>query len=646
MLGRILGEGPGQNRLLHHRAVVARVEPEQDAAEGARLLDQRLELGAAELGAGGEPQHGTLDALVDQVVLQRPLVLEVEGAPAALGFVERRLGDVEVPALDDLRHLPEEKGQQQRADMRAVHVRIGHDDDAVVAQLVRVEALAVGRGAADAGAERGDQRADLGRGQHPVGAHALDVEDFSAQGQDGLEGAVAALLGRTAGGIALHQQDLALRRIALLTVGELAGQRGDVERALAGDGLAGLACRLAGGRRQNHLGHHRPGLGRVFLQPGRETLVEDVLDRRADLGGDELVLRLRGEFRVRDLDGDDGGQALAAIVAGERDLLLLGDPRGLGVAGHLARQGGAEARHVGAAVALRDVVGERQDRLVERVVPPERRLDADAIALAEHGHRLGHAVDGFAGAVEIAHERLDAALVAELLPPVLGMARVGQHDAHARVQEGELPQALLQRREVELRHREGFGARQERHLGAAAVARRADDLERGHRVAVMELHPVFLAAAPDPQLQAHRQRVDDRDADAVQATRDLVGVLVELTAGMELGHDDLGGRDPLLLVDVGGNAAAVVGDRAGAVGVQRHRHEVGVAGKRLVDGVVHHLVDHVVQAGAVVGIADIHAGPLAHGIQALQHADRFRAVAVGVFGVGGVSHEIPRAGGS
>ncbi len=30
----------------------------------------------------------------------------------------------------------------------------------------------------------------------------------------------------------------------------------------------------------------------------------------------------------------------------------------------------------------------------------------------------------------------------------------------------------------------------------------------------------------------------------------------------------------------------------------------------LVDGVVHHLEHHVVQAGAIVGIADVHAGSL------------------------------------
>ena len=110
---------------------------------------------------------------------------------------------------------------------------------------------------------------------------------------------------------------------------------------------------------------------------------------------------------------------------------------------------------------------------------------------------------------------------------------------------------------------------------------------------------------------------------------DLVGVLVELPAGMELGHDDLGRRDALLLVDVDGNAAAVVGDRDRAVAVQRHLDAVAVAGERLVDRVVDHLVDHVVQARAVVGVADIHARALAHGIEAAQHLDGVGVVVAG-----------------
>ena len=49
--------------------------------------------------------------------VQGALVLAGTLALAVLGLVERRLGDVEVAALDQLLHLPVEEGQQQRADV-------------------------------------------------------------------------------------------------------------------------------------------------------------------------------------------------------------------------------------------------------------------------------------------------------------------------------------------------------------------------------------------------------------------------------------------------------------------------------------------------------------------------------------------------
>ena len=61
---------------------------------------------------------------------------------------------------------------------------------------------------------------------------------------------------------------------------------------------------------------------------------------------------------------------------------------------------------------------------------------------------------------------------------------------------------------------------------------------------------------------------------------------------------------------------------------------VGMAGQRLVDGVVDDLIDHVVQARAVIGVADIHARPLADGIQAFENLDGIGAIG-GVFKVAG-----------
>ena len=126
-------------------------------------------------------EHRVLEPGRQQIVLERPLVLEILLGLAALDLIERRLGDIEIAALDDLRHLPVEEGQQQRADMGAVDVGVGHDDDLVVAALLDVEFLA-----ADAGAERRDQRADLVGAEHAVEPGPLDIEDLAAQGQHGL----------------------------------------------------------------------------------------------------------------------------------------------------------------------------------------------------------------------------------------------------------------------------------------------------------------------------------------------------------------------------------------------------------------------------------------------------------------------------
>ena len=127
--------------------------------------------------------------------------------------------------------------------MAAVDVGVAHDDDAVVAQLGDVEVVG-----ADAGAERRDDVADLLGGERLVEARLLDVQDLAAQRQDRLERAVAALLGRAAGRVALDEVQLALLGVALLALGELAGQARAVEGALAAREVARLAGRLARAR--------------------------------------------------------------------------------------------------------------------------------------------------------------------------------------------------------------------------------------------------------------------------------------------------------------------------------------------------------------------------------------------------------------
>ena len=89
--------------------------------------------------------------------------------------------------------------------------------------------------------------------EHLVEARALDVEDLAAQRQHRLVFAIAALLGGAAGRVALDDEDFGLGRVALLAIGELAGQAGDVERALAPGQFARLARRFARGGGLDHL---------------------------------------------------------------------------------------------------------------------------------------------------------------------------------------------------------------------------------------------------------------------------------------------------------------------------------------------------------------------------------------------------------
>src|SRR5947209_14665122 len=113
---------------------------------------------------------------------------------------------------------------------------------------------------------------------------------------------------------------------------------------------------------------------------------------------------------------------------------------------------------------------------------------------------------------------------------------------------------MLEPLEVELDDLEGLGARKEGYLGAfLAFGRGADDLEWRLGIAVAKAHEMLLAVAPDGEVEPFRKRVDDADADAVETAGNLVGIVVgrvlELTAGVELGHDDLGRRHAFLGVD-------------------------------------------------------------------------------------------------
>ena len=155
-------------------------------------------------------------------------------------LVEGRLGEVDVALVDELAHMAEQEGEDEDTDMGTVHVRIRHDDDLTVAELIDVKFLA--NAAADGldDGEEGGVAVDL------VQAGLLHVQHLTAQRQDGLEAGVSARLGGAACGVSLHQVQLGELGVALVAVRQLAGQGGALRQGGAAAGLSGLSGGLTG----------------------------------------------------------------------------------------------------------------------------------------------------------------------------------------------------------------------------------------------------------------------------------------------------------------------------------------------------------------------------------------------------------------
>src|SRR2546427_12548390 len=106
----------------------------------------------------------------------------------------------------------------------------------------------------------------------------------------------------------------------------------------------------------------------------------------------------------------------------------------------------------------------------------------------------------------------------------------------------------------------------------------------------------------------------------MEPARYLVGRLVELAAGVKLGHHDLRGRDALRLMHLDRDAGPVVVDRDARVDVDGDRDARAVAGERLVDRAVDDLEDEVMET-TPARVSDVHYRALAHVLQALADLD-------------------------
>ena len=275
-----------------------------------------------------------------------------------------------------------------------------------------------------------------------------------------------------------------------------------------------------------------------------------------------------------------------------------------------------------------DVIYIGVDVLRERIVVLHGHFHRNAVLL---GVEVDDLVDdrGAARGVEVLHELFQTLFRIEMILARLALlvgTFVVEVQTDALVQERQFAQTVGQNLVFVF-----GGMGEDRAVGLegddrTAVRTFADHLDLRGRGALAVCLAVDLAvAAVDLGDQQRRKRVDARDADAVQTSRDLVAALVELTAGVEHRQHHFERRFALLLVVVGRNASAVVLDGDRVVLVDRHVDVGAVACQRLVDRVVHDLVNQVVKT-LFADVADVHGRTLAHRFEALEDLDVRRGV--------------------
>ena len=554
-------------------------------------------------------QAGIFKSRLGHVLFHGLVVFDVLLLLALFHFVQRWLGDVDVATLDQLRQLTEEEGQQQGTDVRTVNVSIGHDDDVVIAQFVDVVLFA-----ADATAQRSDQGADFLRRDHLVKTGFLDVEDFTFQRQDGLGTTVATLLGGAASRVTFHQVQFGQSRVFFLAVSQLARQARDVQRAFTTGHLTGFTCSFTSTGCVDHLADNQLGFVRVFQQEVGEELAHFLFNSGLHFGRHQLVFSLRAELWIRHFHRDDRGQAFTGVITGGGDLVLLGQAFSFDVRVEVTRQGRAEAHQVRATIALWNVVGEAQQVLVEAVVPLQGDFYADAVFTLNI--EVEHLVHRVLVGVQVINECTQATFVLEQL--LLAAALVLEDDTHTGVQEGQFTNPLGQDVPAKVDILEGFSRRLEVDLRTRGFAFTHNSHRRLRNTVDVGLFP-DLAAAAYSQDQQFGQGVYHRNTYTVQAAGYFVGVVIELTAGVQHGHDDLGCRYAFFFMHVNRNTAAVIAHGDGLVRVDRDGDVVAMASQRFVDGVVDYFEHHVVQTAAIVSITNVHTGTFAYGIKAFQH---------------------------
>ena len=452
-------------------------------------------------------------------------VVAVEGLFFVADAEEGGLEDVDVALPDEIGEELEEEGEEQQADVHAVDVGIGGDDDAVVTQVF--DAVFDVEGVLE--------EVEFLVFVNDFFGEAKAVQGLSFEGEDGLGFGVAGFGDGTGGGIALGDEDhgfrsqfvfgvevdFAIAEFAVVEVGFFGAFVGDLFDA--GDVFA-LAFALFDPLEEFF------GDGLVFVEVVVEVVPDDVVDPGADhfalaagfgVGGAEFGFGLGFEDGFLGADGDGADDGCPDVGGIEFFVVEFADG---------FDDGFAEGLLVGA--ALGGVLPVDEGVVLFAVGAAMGEGDFDFIFLEVDD---GVAPFGFFG-VEF-EEIFEAIFGLEFFPV--------EDDGEAAVEEGVVPHHVLDVFRVEFVVFEDFRVGGEDGEGAVSHGVGGDGVVLGD-FPFGEFGQFGFAVAVGLDLEGGGQGVDGFGTNSVQPDGFLEGVGVEFAPGVDLGDaiDDFAQRDP------------------------------------------------------------------------------------------------------
>ena len=209
--------------------------------------------------------------------------------------------------------------------MRAINVRIGHDNNFVITALFDIKFIANRR------TQSRNQRPNLLRAKHFIKARALCVQDFTTQWQNRLIMAITRLLSRTTRRISLNNEDFRDTRVFRLTIRQLTRQIRNIHNTFTACHFSCFTRRFTCLRRLSNLRNNFFTWTWVFFKPLRQLVTYRAFNNRTHFRRDKLILSLRAKFRIRHLHRKYARQSFAHIFTGKLNFIFLGKAFFLGI---------------------------------------------------------------------------------------------------------------------------------------------------------------------------------------------------------------------------------------------------------------------------------------------------------------------------